>query len=86
MYGMQPGPTRVDKQAFSCPSKKRKEKAGRRQSGVNYERENVGIVFEDDNKNDIDNSMKVVNEIINKEGASIKMNVEDYSFIKHKTI
>ena len=43
-------------------------------------------MFEDDNKDDTDNSMKVVNEIINKEGASVKMNVEDYSFIKHKTI
>ena len=31
------------------------------QSGVNYERENVGIEFEDDDMNDI-NSMKVVNE------------------------
>ena len=46
----------------------------------------MGIVFEDDNKNDIDNSMKVVNEIINKEGASIKMNVEDYSFIKQNNV
>ena len=53
---------------------------------MNYERENVGIVFEDDNKNDIDNSMKVVNEILNKEGASIKMNVEDYSFIKQNNV
>ena len=71
---MQPGPTGVDKQAFSWPSNKRKEKAGRRQSGVNYdERESVGIVFEDDNKDDTDNSMKVVNEIMNKEGASVKM-------------
>ena len=53
---------------------------------MNYERENVGIVFEDDNKNDIDNSMKVVNEIINKEGASVKMIEKTIPFIKYKTI
>ena len=41
---------------------------------MNYdERESVGIVFEDDNKDDTDNSMKVVNEIMNKEGASVKV-------------
>ena len=52
---------------------------------MNYEGENVGIEFEDDDVNDM-NSMKVVNEIINKEGASIKMNVEDYSFIKQNNV
>ena len=54
---------------------------------MNYdERESVGIVFEDDNKDDTDNSMKVVNEIMNKEGASVKMIEKTIPFIEYKTI
>ena len=77
----------MDRQAFSWPSNNRKEKARRRQSGLNYdERESVGVVLEDNDNDETDIRMKVVNNDMNKEGESIKMVEKTISFIKYNTI